>query len=227
MNENLIFRKRRAVSETIGTLLIIAVTMIGAVFIANAMQNFALPFDSSQDPSNVRPESLQLVGFDTRDSVNLSDVSNLNNVFDQLLCTTCTTVDEIPSEGGTEFIVLHLRNTGINSVFLYNVMINNEGHAWDTSTAGQVLDPTWDTPTTGQFPADGKFSIIPIFNGTGPTIEQLGTNEFVGDKEVRLIVKLSGNIPQDIGMWDSMRILVNFGGKQPAEFIVLSGDAKW
>ncbi len=221
-------RKRRAVSETIGTLLIIAVTVAGAVFISNAMQNFAFPFQSGEDPSTVRPESLQLVGFDTRDSINLSDVTDLNNKFDQLLCTSCATnVDRIPSQSGTEFIVLHLHNTGISSVFLHNVMINNEGHTWDTATVGQILDPTFTGVTTGQFPADGKFSIIPIFNGTGPTIEQLGTNELLGDQEVRVIVKLSGSIPLDIGMWDSMRILVNYGGKQPAEFIVLSGDAKW
>lgn len=49
----------------------------------------------------------------------------------------------------------------------------------------------------------------------------------VGDDEVRVIVKLSGNIPQDIEMWDSLRISVNYGGVQPAEYIVLSGDAKW
>jgi len=41
------------------------------------------------------------------------------------------------------------------------------------------------------------------------------------------VIKLSGDIPQNIGMWSSLRVLVNFGGSQPAEFIILSGDAKW
>lgn len=228
MNRYLRLGKKRGVSETIGTMLIIAVTVAGAVLISNVMQNMALPFSSGADTSSVRPESLRLIGYDTRDSVNLSDVSNLNNDFNQLLLTTgATAAEKIPSQGGTEFIVLHLRNTSINSVFLHNVFINNQGHTWDTVAAGQVLDPTFTGVTTGQFPADGKFSIIPITNGTGPTITQLATNEVVGDVEVRLIVKLSGNIPQDIGMWDSLRILVNYGGTEPAEFIVLSGDAKW
>jgi hypothetical protein len=66
-----------------------------------------------------------------------------------------------------------------------------------------------------------------MYNGTGPTITQIATNEVLADGEVRVIIKLSDNIPQDIGMWDSLRILVNYGGPQPAEYIVLSGDAKW
>ncbi len=227
MNGYLRLGKRRGVSGTIGTILIIAVTVAGAVLISNVMQNMALPFSSGADTSSVRPESLRLIGYDTRDSTDLSDVTGLDNVFNQLLCTTCTVVDEIPSEGGTEFIVLHLRNTSINSVFLHNVFINNQGHTWDTVAAGDDLIPTHDTPTTGQFPADGKFSILPITNGTANPIKQMATNEVVGDQEVRVLVKLSGNIPQDIGMWESMRIHVNYGGTQPAEFIVLSGDAKW
>ncbi len=227
MNRTLRLHKRRGVSETIGTILIIAVTVAGAVILSNAMQNIAFPSSSGTDSSSVRPGSVQLIGYDTRDSVNLSDVSNLNNVFDQLLNTTSTIVDKIPSEEGTEFIVLHLRNTSINSVFLHNIMINNEGHTWDTTAAGQDLVPSFTGVTNGEFPADGKFSIIPITNGTTPPIKQMATNEVVGDQEVRVIVKLSGNIPQDIGMWDSMRILVNYGGTQPAEFIILSGDAKW
>ncbi len=123
--------------------------------------------------------------------------------------------------------VLHLRNLSTNSIFLHNVLISNEGHSWDTIAAGQVLDPTFTGATTGQFPAEGKFSIIPIYNGAGPPITQLGTNEMVGDEEVRVIVKLSGNILQDIEMWDAVRIQVNYGGAQPAEYIVLSGAAKW
>ncbi len=233
MNGKLNFRKRRAVSEIIATLMILAVTVAGAVFISNAMQSFSLPANTAAaSVTEVRPESVSLIGYDTRDSTNLSDVTGLNNQFDlsnPLLHTVgATAVDEIPSQGGTEFIVLHLRNLSTNSIFLHNVLINNVGHSWDTDTATKVLVPTHTGALDdGQFPADGKFSIIPIYNGTGPTITQVGTNEMVGDKEVRVIIKLSGNIPQDIEMWDSLRIVVNYGGAQPAEYIVLSGDAKW
>jgi len=231
MNGKLNFRKRRAVSEIIGTLLILAVTVAGAVFISNAMQSFMFPYDSGKSVTEVRPESVSLFGYDTRDSTNLSDVTDLNNQFNpvnpSLLTVGATAVDEIPSQGGTEFIVLHLRNLSTNSIFLHNVLINNVGHSWDTNAAGKVLDPDFIGVLDGEFPADGKFSIIPMYNGTGPTITQIATNEMVGDDEVRVIIKLSGNIPQDIEMWKSLRILVNYGGVQPAEYIVLSGDAKW
>jgi flagellin-like protein len=222
------FRKRRAVSEIIATLMILAVTVAGAVFISNAMQGFMFQSGSGASATEVRPESVSLFGYDARDSTNLSDVTGLDNQFNQFLNTIgATAVDEIPSQGGTEFIVLHLRNLSTNSIFLHNVLINNVGHSWDTNAAGKVLDPDFIGVLDGEFPADGKFSIIPMYNGTGPTITQIGTNEVLGDGEVRVIIKLSGNIPQDIGMWDSLRILVNYGGAQPAEYIVLSGDAKW
>jgi len=233
MNGKLNYRKRRAVSEIIGTLMILGVTVAGAVFISNAMQSFSLPSNTAAaSVTEVRPESVSLIGYDTRDSTNLSDVTGLNNGFlppnPPLLLTVGATVPNvIPSQGGTEFIVLHLRNLSTNSIFLHNVLINNVGHSWDTDAATQVLDPTFTGATTGQFPADGKFSIIQIYNGAGPPFTQLGTNEMVGDEEVRVIVKLSGNILQDIEMWDAVRIQVNYGGAQPAEYIVLSGDAKW
>jgi len=126
MNGKLNFRKRRAVSEIIATLMILAVTVAGAVFISNAMQGFMFPYDSGKSVTEVRPESVSLFGYDTRDSTNLSDVTGLDNQFNQFLNTTgATAVDEIPSQGGTEFIVLHLRNLSTNSIFLHNVLINN------------------------------------------------------------------------------------------------------
>ncbi len=231
MNGKLNFRKRRAVSEIIATLLILGVTVAGAVLISSAMESLTLPSSSRGTASEVHPESVSLIGYDTRDSTNLSGVTGLDNNYIEsnpsLVTVGAIEVDKLPSQDGTEFIVLHLRNLSTNSIFLHNVLINNVKHSWDTDAATQVLDPTFTGVTTGQFPADGKFSIIPIYNGAGPPFTQLGTNEMVGDEEVRVIVKLSGNILQDIEMWDALRIQVNYGGVQPAEYIILSGDAKW
>ncbi len=113
----------------------------------------------------------------------------------------------------------------IGSVFIHNVLVNNVGHTWDEQSDG-LLDLTDDLSGTGNYPSAGRFSIISTENNYAAT-PLLGTIEVPGDGEVRLIVKLSDNIPQDIGMWSSLRVLVNFGGPQPAEFIILSGDAKW
>ncbi len=125
MNGKLNFRKRRAVSEIIATLLILGVTVAGAVLITNAMESFTLPSSSRGTASEVHPESVSLIGYDTRDSTNLSGVTGLDNNYTEsnpsLVTVSAIEVDKIPSQDGTEFIVLHLRNLSTNSIFLHNV----------------------------------------------------------------------------------------------------------
>lgn len=229
------FHKRRAVSETIGTLLILAVTVLGAVFVANFVRDGF--FSEDQNPSTVeqRANSIKLTGYDTRDSDTLIDVVSLDNDFNQMLCTkgdsaqcsvTPFTADNIPSASGTEFIVLKIRNMNVNSVQLQNILINNVGHTWDSGTANNDFDASIAGVAGTTYPIAGTFSIIPTAEKPNPA-RQTSTNEVLGDEEIRVIVKLSNSITQDISMWDSLLIHVNFGASQPAEFIVLSGDAKW
>jgi hypothetical protein len=249
MNNPFCFRKRRGITEIVGTMMILVLTVAGAVILSNLLSDHFFSID--QHPTTeARMDSIQLTGYDTRDSVDLTDVPDLSNTFNQLLCvsndpsppppTKCkvtlpnnlpsNVINSSPDEQGTEFIVLQIRNMNIDSVFIHNVLINNVAHSWDQSTSNQNLDltandPTIPPPGSRNYPLAGTFSIIPVSNDA-PIIQQ-GTNEILGDGEVRLVIKLSDQIPQDIGMWSSLRILVNFGGPQPAEFIILSGDAKW
>jgi hypothetical protein len=230
MNCVISIQKRRAVSQVIGTMMILAVTVAGAVFLSNLMSNQFFAVD--QNPvAEARIDSIRLTSYDTRDSVKLTDVPDLNNTFNQMLCTKgvsggciITVADNLPINGGTEFIVLQIRNMNLDSVFIHNILINNVGHTWDEFAVGDLV-LTNDVGIGGNYPRAGTFSIIPVENDA--PIKQLATNEIPGDGEVRLVIKLSGGIPQDIGMWSSLRVLVNFGGSQPAEFIILSGDAKW
>ena len=230
MNGVISIKKRRAVSQIIGTMLILAITVAGAVLLSNLMSKEFFALD--QHPvAEARIDSIRLTSYDTRDSVELTNVPNLNNTFNQMLCTKgdsagCTigNVDNLPKNGGTEFIVLQIRNMNLNSVFIHNILINNVGHTWDNLAVGNIV-LTNNLGSGGNYPRAGTFSIIPVENDA--PIKQLATNEIPGDGEVRLVIKLSDEIPQDIGMWSSLRVLVNFGGSQPAEFIILSGDAKW
>jgi hypothetical protein len=230
------FHKRRGVSETISTLLILGVTVLGAVFVANFVRDGF--FSADQNPSTIeqRANSIQLTGYDTRDSDSdtLLNVDTAFNEFNQMLCTqgnsvqcsvTPGTANNIPSISGTEFIVLKIRNMNVNSVHLQKILINSVGHDWDAGTANNDFDAPGLGPGTS-YPQAGMFSIIPIEEKPFPK-RQASTNELLGDEEVRVIVKLSNNISQDIKMWDSLLIQVNFGASQPAEFLVLSGDAKW
>lgn len=224
-------RKRKAVSEIIGTLLILAITVAGAVLVANFVRDGF--FDVSQNPSgsDARADSIQLTGYDTRDSNTLINVDSLDNIFNHLLCAkgddpecTITIADDIPSDDGTEFIALQLRNMNTNSVFLRNIQVYNELHAWDEGTAGNQFDASSGGAGT-TYPKAGFFSIIPSPDRPNSN-KQFVSQEVQGDEEVRVIIKLSENL-SDIKMWDSMRIVVNFGGPQPAEFNIISGDAKW
>ena len=230
MNGVISIQNRRAVSQVIGTMMILAVTVAGAVILSNLMSNEFFAVD--QNPvAEARIDSIRLTSYDTRDSVELTNVPDLNNTFNQMLCTKgvsggCTIIaaNNLPINGGTEFIVLQIRNMNLDSVFIHNILINNVGHTWDEFAVGDLV-LTNDVGIGGNYPRAGTFSIIPVENDA--PIMQLATNEIPGDGEVRLVIKLSDNIPQDIGMWSSLRVLVNFGGSQPAEFIILSGDAKW
>ena len=227
-------------------MMILAATVAGAVFLSNLMSDEFFSVD--QLPvADARVDSIRLTSYDARDSDSLTDILHLNNTFNQFLCTgsgsigtgglvcsnTMTDANNLPSikvnplsdDQGTEFIVLQIRNMNINPVFIHNVLINNQGHIWDDTATG-ILDLEDNLfPGTGNYPRAGTFGIIPVDN-TLP-IRLQSTQEIKGDQEIRLIVKLSDNIPQDIGMWSSLRVLVNFGGSQPAEFIILSGDSKW
>jgi len=230
----IIFGRRRAVSETIGTMLLLVITVVGAVMIANFLQDGFFQ-GVNQNPSGVEAssDSIQLTGFDTRDATELINVADLDNEFNELLCAKgndakCTmnpNPDAIPSDDGTEFIALQLRNMNTGSVFLQNIQINNELHKWDDGTAGVELKAVNNLDAGTKYPRAGFFSIIP--SPDRPNSEkQFTSQEVQGNEEVRVIIKLSKDL-SDIKMWDSMVIVINFGAPQPAQFIISSGDAKW
>ena len=236
----IIFGRRRAVSETIGTMLLLVITVVGAVMISNLLQDGFFQVNQNGSSIGLSSDSLQLTGFDTRDSEKLINVFSLNNDFTEsssgMLCAqgndiiNCpipvpNNIPTDPANPGTEFIALQLRNMNPNSVFLINIQVNNELHAWEEGTASTLFDATPIGVAGDTYPRAGFFSIIPSPDRPNSEI-QFASQEVQGNEEVRVIIKLSEDL-SDIEMWDSMLIVVNFGGSQPAEFILLSGDAKW
>src|SRR3989337_938979 len=179
MNGVISIQKRRAVSQIIGTMMILAVTVAGAVFLSNLMSNEFFAVD--QNPvAEARIDSIRLTSYDTRDSVKLTDVPDLNNTFNQMLCTKgvsggciITVADNLPINGGTEFIVLQIRNMNLDSIFIHNILINNVGHTWDEFAVGDLV-LTNDIGLGGNYPRAGTFSIIPVENDA--PIKQLATN---------------------------------------------------
>ena len=72
----------------------------------------------------------------------------------------------------------------------------------------------------GNYPHDGKFSILPISS----TVQSVN-NEIQSGKTVNLLIKL-GSDDQDISLSKGIRVLLNIGDVHPVEFLIESGNAR-
>ncbi|WP_148703912.1 hypothetical protein [Nitrosopumilus piranensis] len=218
--------KKRGVSEIIATLMLMSISLIGTVLVLSFFQNadIANIVGSSEVESSLK--SIQLVGYDTRDSLGLSGISSLSNILDAKgLCTTsCSSnPDLIPINSGTEFVVLDLRNNGGESIFLSSLVINDIKHTFDSATSGAVLDASVNAATctlSCPYPKAGKFSIVPISDNT-----QKSTNEIVVGQEVRLVIKLSSDISSDIKLTKPLVVQIDTNRLDQEVFIVPTGGA--
>jgi hypothetical protein len=200
--------------------MLMAVTVTGAstltYFMNDAFVTGNLGTVSTLDSSSL---NLLLLAYDTRDSVNLLTILEVDNFTDSYLCrASCVAFpDTIPSGGGTEFIVLQLQNNGLNSVFLEKIIISGTTHSWDSSTSGATLNLG-----AGEFPGDGMFSILST--GTNPNL-QSKTIEIQNGQIVNVLVKLDSSSP-DIQLNKGILVQLNTGGMHLVEFLIDSGDAR-
>jgi len=147
--------KRRGVSVVISSLLILAITMVGAVMISNMISTSSISSISQTSKADVASNSLILSAYDTRDGTTLSSISSMNNEFDNVLCTdTCNSLsrDDIPVNGGTDFIVLQLRNKNLFQISINNIQVNGVTHDWDSQTGGVIVK-------VKDFPPDARFAV--------------------------------------------------------------------
>jgi len=226
-----LIRKKRGVSVVISTLLVLAITIVGAMSVSNLMSNSLLTTVNDTPKEIIMANSMLLIGYDTRDGKDLSNVATFENKFDNMLCTvSCagalSTALPKDTPGGTEFIVLQLWNKNSVDVTIRNVQVNGIIHTWDLQTRNQPFDGQGSHPN---YPEAGKFSII--HHSNAGALIQNGTDTMAGDIEKRIIIKLSpdviGDLPsQDIALGEPLQILVKIGDELPAEYVILSGDTK-
>lgn len=218
-------QKHRGISEIIGTLTLLMVTVTGSVSISYFM-NDALLVGNAETISTIdsSAKSIQLISYDTRDSTRLLQISNLDNKFDQQLCGfSCKDNSyKIPANDGTEFIILQIENTNIDSIFLDNIKINEISHVWDIQTSGKILDASQDDLISGAYPLDGKFSILPV--NTLPIVQKY-SNEIQSGEQVQLLVKLGAG-DTDISLNKAMKIVIGIGTIDSPEFILISGEVR-
>lgn len=216
--------QRRGISELFATLMLLGITTAGSVLLASVVYGSGLQ-NTPNTGSNLQSSySIKLTGYDTRDSTDLLGITTLDNKFDKKLCTVgCQNfADNIPQSvnAGTEFIVLQIRNISTDTIYLKGIQVNGILHTWDEQTAGKTLDASTND-VTGKYPSNGKFSIISTGNLVQKTESRLNS-----DEEVKLVVKLSKDIPSDISLTRPILTSINFGGIRPTENVLLSGEIR-
>jgi len=218
-----LIRKKRGVSVVISTLLVLAITIVGAMWISNIMSTSSLTTVSQTPKTIIAANSVLLVAYDTRDGATLFNIEDFDNQFGNGLCTvSCTTTpNNRPTAGGTDFIVLQLWNQNTNPIHIKSVQVNGIPHVWDTDTRNEEFHGNTEPP---DFPRAGMYSIIPT---SSLSLTQQNSLQVDGDQEIILVIKLKNtSFASDIALSKPLQILVNIGDGQPVEFIILTGETK-
>ncbi len=212
LSEQKIFsHKRRGVSEIIVSLLLMAITVIGAVMVFGVFQGSDVTENISGLAGSTQSEqksSLQIIGYDTRNSSTLSGITSLDNIVGTttVLCAlSCVS-------GTTDMIVLQIRNAGTEEFSVDNVSINEVTHTWSGVGSGQGI--------TTSLPSAGTFKILP---STATTISS--TQTIYAGNDATLVIRLSGTL-SDVLLIDTMRVLVNPSSGEPAFYIIPAGGIK-
>jgi len=217
-----LIRKKRGVSVVISTLLVLAITIVGAMWISNIMSTSSLTTVGQEPKAIITANSILLTAYDTRDGASLFNIANFDNDFDGVLCTVCaTTPNNTPFTGGTDFIVLQVWNKNTNPIHIKSLQVNGVPHVWDTTTRNVNFTGSTSPP---DFPRAGMFSIIPT---SSPGLTQQKSQQVDGDQEIILVIKLKNtSFTSDIELGKPLQILVNIGDVRSAEFIILTGETK-
>jgi len=224
-------KKRRAVAEVISSLLLVVITVAGAIILTAFLNDSFISGGLAASGSDSTVKSIKLISYDTRDGANLMGFTNLNNTspVDLKLCRASCFLksNSSPLVNGTEFLVIQIENQSVNPIFLHNVWLGNVTHSWDRGTAGETLIPTGSSPS-GDFPVDGTFSILPHdfdANKVQQDLTQHQDNEIQSGQTVNLLIKLDSVNP-DIPISKTIRAQFNIGANQLSEFLIESGGAQ-
>jgi len=220
-------KKRRAVAEVISSLLLVVITVAGAVILTAFLNDSFIQGGLAASGSDSTVKTIKLVKYDSRDGGNLMGLAGLNNTSptDQYLCRASCSINPnlSPSVNGTEFIVIQIENRSVNPIFLHDVWLGNATHSWDKGTANVILDPSGSS-INGDYPVDGQFSILPTNVVMGTTKQNID-NQIESGQRVNLLIKLDINNP-DIALSKTIRAQFNIGSNQLSEFLIESGGAQ-
>ena len=197
--------KKRAISDIIVTLLLVAITVFGGV-LAFALFNTAVETQVVQtefETEDTTNRSVKLFGYDTRHGTDLGGITFINND---------STTDGFLKGSDGEFILLKVRNPNFNQVTIDKVNINDVLHEWDNDPGDA------DTPlTSGKLPDAGTFKIISTNNVIfSPAVAQGGT-------DITIVIKLHDTDLPDIALTETIRIIIGSPNFNALEFLIPAG----
>ena len=221
-------QKRRAVAEVISSLLLVAITVAGAIILTTFLNDSFIQGGLAVSGSDSTIKTIKLIAYDSRSGGNLLGLAGLNNTSStdqQYLCREFCIQNTSPTADppGSEFVVIQIENRSVNPIFLQNVWLGNVTHSWDAFTANVVLFPG-GSAINGDFPVDGQFSIFPVDEPIG-TVIQNQDNQIQSGQTVNLLIKLDTSNP-NILLSKTIRTQFNIGANQLSEFLIESGGAQ-
>ncbi|MBI3254170.1 MAG: hypothetical protein HYZ56_05710, partial [Nitrosopumilales archaeon] len=128
------FQSKRAVSDIIVSLLLVAITVVTGIIMFVMVQDAGISESITSEASKplTFEGGIKLSAYDARDGINLSGIDAIDN--------TCDDPCKLTSG---EYIVLKITNNSPNSIFLNDVIVNEVSHIFDP-------DPTLP-PASSQF----------------------------------------------------------------------------
>jgi len=233
-------QKKRAVAEVISSLLLVVITVAGAILVASFLgESFISSSMALVSGSDTTTKSIQLIAFDTRDGSDLFGYPTLDNIVDPVatpllldgfLCrdgvdSGCAPLaNKSPAAFGTQYVVIQIQNRDINPIWLDNVILDNVSHTWDITTQGVQLNGSVNPDAgTGDVPHDGMFSILPA-DDVLPAFQNMN-NQITEGQTVNLVIKLDMDNP-DIPLSKTIRVQLNIGANTLQEFLIESGGAQ-
>lgn len=232
---------RRGAAEVISSLLLVAITVVGAVILTSFLDETFVSGSLSQSGSDSTIKTIKLIKFDSRSGGNLLNLTNLNNtdsdasVLCRQSCSSNPSSNPIIPFNGTEFVVIQIENQSVEPIFLENIWLDNATHRWDANSAGSPIDVGQQFSSSGGYPGDGRFSIFStkcddtIANPCDPNnpahFKQRIDNQIQNGESVNLLLKLDATNP-DIPLSKTIRTQFNIGSNQMPEVLIESGGAQ-
>jgi len=199
------FHSKRAVSDIIVTLLLVAITVVVGIIMFGIVKDTGVAESVTSEVSQplTFEGGIKISAYDARDGADLSGITSIDN--------TCDDPCKLTSG---EHIVLKITNNSPNSIFLNDVIVNEVSHLRDSTLSGNAVEPS-----------EGKFIIIDHTNPDSGSPQIKTTVEINGGTSVRLIIGLDDDL-DDISLNDAIRIKIDATGFDLQNFIITAGHAR-